>query len=99
MDSTMRHIHKPRASIIFAMGDKTTCSLIEAYKWFEQGRSVLVTFKDEVIGKLAMGEPIERLDDIYYIDPKEPYGTIHYVKKQDCYYNNLPYGLLESVGA
>lgn len=71
-----------------------TRSFLEAHKWFEEGRKVSVIFNGELIGEMRMGEPIDGLDDIYKLNPNEPYGTIHYAKEQHSYYINLPDRLL-----
>ena len=103
MKSVMQKIYTPRVAPIFTTNDENalpagTHSFLEARKWLENGYKVFVSFKGEHIGEMRMGKPIEKPDDIYNLNPNEPYGTVHYAKAQHCFYINLPDELLESAG-
>ena len=104
MRSVMQKIQTPRVAPIFTTNDENalpggTRSFLEARKWLEDGHKVFVSFNGENIGEMRMGEPIDGLDDIYKLNPNEPYGTVHYAKAQHSFYINLPDELLESAGA
>ena len=82
MRSVMQKIHTIRVAPIFTTNDENvlpvgTRSFLEACKWLEDGHKVFVSFNGKNIGEMRKGETIEGLDDVYNLNPDEPYGTVH----------------------